>query len=133
MPAAANIDEAIEFSPQNVADISRNAGIALLTRLNTWIAAVFATGATFGGTAAGEPSRELRTVADWYGPSMLAREVVSGESDPDPLLGTTLISESAVVDVLTRTLWAVKYGVISGYFDVSLQTATVASYNTAWT
>jgi hypothetical protein len=129
MPAAANIDEAIQYAPQNVADISRNPGLTLLNRLDDWTGTMFSPGALVGN----DDLRGVRTVRDWYGPTLLARQTVVSEDDPDLLTGSTLIGESQVIDVLVRTLWAVKYATINGDIAAGVEANVVLAYNAAWT
>ena len=142
MPTAIDIDQAIEFSARNVADISALAGTELLDRLDQWIAAMFPPGAIVGAaTPTEEPRRPVRTVADWDGPTLLAREVVVAETPPAlthrealvAVTGYTINSESAVTDTLSRTLWAVKYATINGDIAAGVEANVVAAYNAAWT
>lgn len=125
MPPAANIDEAIELIPSNVIG---KAG-TLLAAMNTWLVVFDEAQPPF--PAPGAPldatNREQRSVRDWFGPSILARDQIDITT-----LGLQEQSLSRVMEVLFRALQAVKYAQIAGRITADQETSVVTQYNAAW-
>ena len=125
MPAAANIDEAIAFLPENV--IFKFG--ALAASMDLWLVVFSATQPPF--PAPGEPfdaeNREQRSVRDWFGPSVLVRNNISETN-----LAEQQVSGSAIIDIVNRALTATKYAAIAGRITADQETSVVNQYNTAW-
>jgi len=121
---AANISEAVEFCADNIAELSYDAGVSIKTRMNDWIADLFAAGGIFTDVAnAGQ-----RRVIDWRGPSVLASAQIEG-----PLAGDSgVVGTSAVIDLVSRVLCAVRAAAGTG-ITVAQRDATVTAFNTQWT
>ena len=125
MPPAANIDEAIDLIPSNVTGKSAT----LLASMNTWLVVFDESQPPF--PAPGAPfdaaNREQRSVRDWFGPSLLVRDQIDIST-----LGLQELSLARVMDVLLRTLQAVKYAQIAGRVTADQETSVVTQYNAAW-
>ena len=125
MPAAANIDEAIQFGPFNIAAVSADPGKSLLTQLDAWITPMYRK-VIFPNTE----TRAVRNVTDWAAPTYIARAVVAAQGAGN--LDTNEVAVACVLDAVNRSLWAVKIATNLGYITGAQQTAVVAAYNAAW-
>jgi hypothetical protein len=117
--AAGNIDEAIQFTRQNVWTAHIGAAENLRARSDTWNTTVF---------AIFTDSDAERVVRDWYPISeRQANRITSGAAT------STDDNADEMTDVVYRTLLAVRFGVIDGNITAAQQTLVVAAFNTAWT
>lgn len=128
---AANIDEAIDFADNNIAEVAYGAAgtptESLLTQFDLWIAGMFATTGIFVPSA-NETSPLQRAVTNWYPQHVLARAEIEGPAVGD----ASIMGVAAVINAVSRVLWAVKYATINSKITAAQQTAVVNLYNTVW-
>jgi hypothetical protein len=120
--AVANIDDAIRFTPTNVygqADLG--------AALDSWVAIFGPTLPTSGPPyyPFDEQSEDQRTCRNWWIPSRRVRGELpsSGWLEPD---------YEKVIDLVSDTLFAVKYARINGRITQDQEDAVVDQYNIAW-
>jgi hypothetical protein len=132
MAAAADIDDAILLCADAIADVSYDGIFAgstesLDTQMGIWIAGMFQGTAGIFIPGIGVDGNQ-RTVRDWYGPHLLAREAILGTGDND----STPVGTSTCIDAVFRVLNAVKFATAAGRISTAQEDATVALFNTAW-
>jgi hypothetical protein len=126
---AANIDQALA---EIVKDIQgKNA--TLLTDFQSWLDQMFLNPALFPtpGDAWDEQSEDERTVRDWVHPSVIVQQNFQGVSG-FPGSGS-IVDQNNAMDVVERTLKAVKFANINNRISQSQETDTVTIYNAVWT
>jgi hypothetical protein len=129
MPApAADIDEAIEFAPNYIAQVAYGAGPETLSsQFALWLAGMFSE-----ATGIFPPSNDItpgqRVVTNWLAQHVLAESAIEGTMVGD----AGVVGASAVIDATTRVLWAVKFGVINGDITGAQETSVVTLFNTCW-
>lgn len=126
---AANIGETIEFCADNIAEISYDGMISVKTRMGEWIAAIFGLPTSTTAIFTDVASNRQRRVLDWWGPSIQASEAIEGPAAGDAQIGGT----SAVIDVVVRTLCAVRAARAAGAITQAQEDDVVAAFNTSWT
>lgn len=133
---AADIDQAITFADNNIAEVSY--GVAsptapptesLYVQMNLWIVGMFSE-----ATGIFPPSEDAtrdpgqRAVTDWYAQHLIAVDEIEGTAvGASGALGT-----AAVINAVSRALWAVKFATINGDITAPQQTAVVTLFNTVW-
>ncbi len=127
MAAAADIDDVITMCADLVADASYDAGISLDTQFGLWIDGMFVApdGIFIPGIGVDD---QQRTVRDWYGPHLLAREQIEGTGTTD----TGPVGTSACIDVIFRVANAVKFSNINGFISQAQEDDVVALFNATW-
>lgn len=131
MPAAANINEAIQFAATDIAEVSyvNPPARSLLVQMNAWIAGMFseATG-IFKPSINDDKSPGQRPVTDWFGQHLIAKSKIEGAA----VGAAGVVGTSAVIDAVVRVLSAVKFATVAGNITAGQQTAVVTLYNTVW-
>lgn len=134
MPApAANIDEAIAFAPNYIAQVSYGTvappALSLKTQTELWIAGMFSE-ATGIFPPSGDPilNPGQRVVTNWLSAHVIALGEIEGPAAGD----AGVVGTSAVINAVERVLFAVKFGVVNGNITALQQTAVVALFNTVW-
>ena len=127
MAAAADIDDAIALTADEVADASYDAGVSLDTQFGLWIAGMFSGASAIFAEGVGSPDKQ-RTVSDWWGPHVLARLQIEGTGNTD----SGVVGTSAVIDQVYRVLNAVKYANINSFISQAQEDAVVALFNVVW-
>lgn len=122
---AANIDEAIRDCDVDITAISESAVRSLFNEMRDWIRNVFTSPTAIFPN---DENADQRTVKDWAGSSFLAFQIIEGPGNTD----STPYSAAAVIDVVFRTLNAVKFATIAGRITSAQETAVVAEYTTRW-
>ena len=122
MPAAADIDEAIELVVENVL----NQFATLPAAMTTWLV-VFTDAIAAPGPAFDPAISDQRTVRNWFGPSLIAQSQIDLTD-----FGTTQISTSIVTEVVARMLFATKFARIGARITQPQEDSVVAQYNLAW-
>lgn len=132
-PPAVTIDDAIAFAPSYIALVSyENPGpptLSLFAQFQLWITGMFSepTG-VFPPSDNPAQNPGQRVVTNWLTQHVLARRAIEG-----PGVGAAgAVGTSAVVDAVTRALYATKYGVINGNISSAQETAVIALFNTVW-
>jgi hypothetical protein len=128
MAAAANIDEAIEQVVINIQ--GKNA--TLLTAFQSWLDKMFLDPTQFPTPADAwdEQDEDERTVRDWVHPSVIVQKNFQGVTG-FPTAGSVLDQNNAI-DVVERTLKAVKFANINSRISQSQEDDTVTIYNAVW-
>jgi hypothetical protein len=128
MTVVANIDEAIDRVVENVQ--ANNA--TLLTEMQAWIQGMFVNPALFPtpSNAWDEESADQRTVRDWVHPSLVVQQAYVGVVG-FPVAGS-IVDQNNTMDVLERTLKAVKFSKIQSRVTQAQEDDTVTLYNAIW-
>lgn len=122
MPAAANIDQAINLVPENVIGKIGTLSVAFGAWLNVFTSSLPGPGVPFN-----KDVENQRTVYNWYGPTLLANQSID-EGSP----GAQQITISEIMDIVSRVLHAVKYAAIDNRITADQETSVVTQFNTAW-
>lgn len=123
---ATTIQEAIDLAADNIAELAYDGVVSLASRMTDWVDGMFVAPA---GIFIDVNSAPQRRVLDWFGPTRRAQDEIEGPNPGDAgLLGT-----SAVIDVVTRALCAVRDSALAGAITGTQETDTVTLFNTAWT
>lgn len=125
---AADIDEAIRDCDVDIAAISESAVRSLFNEMVAWIQGMFTDPATAIFSNTFEANADQRTVRDWVAPSFLALETIEGPGNLD----STPFSAASVIDVVFRTLNAVKFAEINGRISTAQRDAVVVLYTARW-
>lgn len=128
MPIAANIDQAIAFAPTDIAQVSYQAVQSLLTQMNAWLAGIFSEPTGVFPPSNNETQAGQQRVTNWLFTNLQARDAIES---PAPG-GSGLVSTTACINAVVRTLSAVKYATIDGATTVAQENAVVAVYNLVW-
>ena len=132
MAVAADIDEAIDFCDNNVADVAYGdpppATQSLLTQFDAWVAGMFSEATGIFVPSANQTSPNQRSVTNWYAQHVLARSEIEGPAIGD----ASIMGVAGVINAVSRVLWAVKYATINSKITAAQETAVVALYNTVW-
>lgn len=127
---AVTIDDAIASCAIDVANVSYvTPAASLFVQMNLWITGMFseATG-IFPPSLDDDNDPGQRVVTDWFAQHLIARDTIEG-----PLTGDAgVVGTSAVIDIVVRVLYAVKYGLINGNIATGQQNAVIALYNLVW-
>lgn len=132
---AATIDDAIDLADNNVAFVSYGNPVgpvapteSLLTQMNLWIAGMFLSSSIFPPNENQTHDPGQRSVTDWYAQHLIAVLEIEG-----PGVGAAgVVGTSAVINAVSRVLWAVKFATTNGEITAAQQTAVVNLYNTVW-
>lgn len=122
MAVAADIDEAIAFAAENV--IGKEA--TLTAAFASWIV-IFTDQLPAPGPPFDPSNLDQRSVRDWYGPNLIVQREIDLTD-----FGTRLLSVSKSIDVVSRTLFAVKFATIGVRITAGQESSVVTQYNTAW-
>lgn len=132
MPPAANIDQAIQFAEFDIAAQAYAGVESTYTNMLAWIAGIFSQATGIFPPSADPPASSQnmgqRVVTDWLGQSLIARDAIEGQG----VGGASVLGVAAVVNVVVRVLYAVKFAFINGQATAGQQTAVVALYNLVW-
>lgn len=128
MPVAANIDEAIAFAPTDIAEVSYGGVLSLETQMNAWIAGMFVEAAGIFPPSNNETQAGQQRITNWLFTNLQARDAIES---PAPG-GSGLVSTTACINAVVRTLSAVKFATIDGAVTLVQQAAVVALYNVVW-
>lgn len=119
---AATIDEAIQ---DVVEDIGPKADPD--ARMTTWLSTMFTNPSSFPGpgTAWDRENTDQRTVYDWVVPTIIAQQQMAALSN---------LPEKAniAINVVLRTLFAVKFAATNSRITAAQQTSVVTAYTTVW-
>lgn len=124
--AAANIQEAIDYCAANVGQLTFDGAVSIDTRMGTWISTVFTGSAAI---FASPESANERTVSDWRIYSDMAKAKIEGAGAGQ----CGLVGCSAVIDAVTRVLFATRDAAQAGRITTTQRDAVVAAFNTNWT
>lgn len=121
---AATIQQAIDYCAGNIGLLTFNGAVSIYTRMSTWLSTLFTAATPLFTQTDGD-----RTVSDWRVPTDMAQAQIEG-----PGVGACgLIGCSAVIDVVTRTLSAVRDSTTANYITTAQRAAVIAAFNTSWT
>lgn len=131
MPPAANIDQAIQFAEFDIAAQAYAAVESTYTNMVAWIAGIFSEATGIFPPSADPPQSGVmgqRVITDWLAQSLMARDAIESQA----IGGAGPVGVSAVINVVVRVLYAVKFAVVNGQATAGQQTAVVALYNVVW-
>jgi hypothetical protein len=129
MPIAADIDEAIQFAPEDIANDTYNGILSIYLQMGLWIDGLFsaATG-IFPPSANGNGNPGQRAITGWYYTSLAARAAIEG-----PLPNNCgLIGQAAVTNAVSRVLNAVKFAAENDQITFAQRDLVVTLYNDVW-
>ncbi len=124
MPAAANIQEAIDFVVSNVHFPNS------VTPYNDWMVNMF-TKAGFDALAVNaapfwdEANVDQRSVFDWIVPSLITQRVINA-------VGDSMLTRNQEIRVVVRVLYAVQAAKIASRITPDQEDTVVAAYNDAF-
>lgn len=128
---AANIQQAIDYCAGNIGLLTFNGAVSIDARMGTWISTLFGASAGIFPLPAdnSEQSPNERTVTNWHVWNDIARAQIEAVGAG----GCGLIGCSAVIDAVTRTLFAVRDAAAASRITVAQRNAVVTAFNTNWT
>lgn len=121
---AVTIQDAIDYASDNIGSLSYDATASLQLLMSGWIAGMFGTSGIF--TDVGNAGQ--RRVIDWYGANNQAYDTIESATPGS----TGVVSTSAVIDAVVRTLYAVRDARLAGAITSAQQIATIALFNLQW-
>lgn len=128
MPVALNIDEAIAFAPTDIAEVSYGGILSLFTQMNLWLAGMFSEPTGIFPPSNNATQAGQQRVTNWLFTNLQARDAIEG---PGPG-ASGLVSTTACINAVVRTLSAVKFAQNDGAITPAQQAAVVALYNAVW-
>jgi hypothetical protein len=126
---AADIQDAIEFCADNIAELSYANVVSIKTRMTAWIAELFGAPTSTTAIFTNVESAGQRRVLDWWAFNIQANEAIEGPLPGDASIGSTC----GVIDVVSRTLCAVQAAQDAGAITQAQEDDVVAAFNTEWT
>lgn len=122
---ATTIQEAIDLAADNIAELAYDGVVSVATRMTEWVDGMFGP----AGIYTDVDNASQRRVLDWFGATRRAQAEIEGANPGD----AGLVGTSAVIDVVTRALSAVRDSALAGAITGAQQTDTVTLFNSAWT
>ncbi len=123
---AANIQQAIDYCAGNIGQLTFNGAVSISARMTTWISTLFSGASPIFADPA---SANERTVSDWRIQSDIAKAQIEGAGAGQ----CGLVGCSAVIDAVTRALFATRDAALASRITTTQRDAVVAAFNTNWT
>lgn len=125
---AVTIQNAIDFCADNIAQLTFDGAVAIKTRMDAWVSAMFGAAGAFPTTKNTIEQGGQRRVIDWRGHNDIANATIEG-----PAAGQCgLFGCSNVIDAVVRTLCAVRDARAVNQITAGQQTLTIAAFNAQW-